>query len=72
MEFNFIVLGKNLRRIGEKKGNWMALKCFIGTGDKDYGEFYLNLNPKTGEGEILKKDGDYAYFLINEFTREIS
>ena len=63
MKFNYLILGtkgkKEENGFGQG-GDWLLLKCFY--QDK---EFYLNLNEKTGEGEIVRKDEE----LILEITK---
>ena len=71
MKFNFFVLGVNLEKqkngfSGE--GDWICLKSFV-ENEKGYGEFYLNLNPKTGKGEIVMKDPQYTDFLKEELVK---
>ena len=73
MKFKYIILGKGLAKQSNGfsgKGNWDLYKCFVDNG-KRYGEFYLNLNTKTGEGELLCKDKDYGVYLTTEFSKEM-
>jgi len=71
MKFDFVVLGVNLekKKIGFLgKGNWICLKSFV-NNERGYGEFYLNLNPKTGKGEIVMKNPQYIKFLEKELSK---
>lgn len=67
MKFNYIVLATNVDKREDcfsGEGDWMLLKCFV-ENENGYGEFYINLNTKTGEGEIVPKDLDYGNFLLS-------
>jgi len=46
-------------------GDWTIFKCFV--GDNDEGEFFLNLDLKSGRAEISLKDPDFANYLMNKF-----
>jgi hypothetical protein len=47
-------------------GDWIVTKVFVAEGE---GEFYLNLNPKEGVGEISIKDSDYGDIVLQELAR---
>ena len=80
LNFTIAVLGENLTRqlTGEQlaggftsnpPGDWMATKVFVADGE---GEFFLNLNPKLGMGEISIKDSDYGDIVVQELSRVLS
>jgi len=57
MTFNFICLGVDVAKkenCFSGKGDWTLFKVFTEDGK----EFYLNLNIKNGEGEMVKKEDD--------------
>ena len=67
MEFKYMYLGTNLKKAVNGfmgKGDWDLLKCFY----KDE-EFYLNINKKTGEAEIIAKNG-YSPQIIKGIKQE--
>lgn len=75
--FTTAILGRNLSRgIGkdalagsftsDPKGDWLALKIFVAEGE---GEFFLNLNSKTGQGEFSIKDPEYGDIVVRELAR---
>lgn len=73
MEFKTMPMGVEVGKLDNGfggKGDWVLLKCSY---DKDgaYGEFYLNLNPKTNEGELVRKDSGYSDVLMNAFREEM-
>lgn len=73
MKFDYIILGTNQRKTESgfvAGGDWTLIKCFV-SNPRGYGEFYLNLNQKTGEGEIVFKDTNYGDFLGKEFEMEM-
>lgn len=51
---------------GEKGGGWDLYKMFYNNA-----EFYFNINTKTGDAEILQKDGGYADELLTGLRREL-
>ena len=73
MKFHYTILGRNQMK-GKNgfsgEGPWICFKCFLDNG-KDYGEFYLNLNQMTKEGEFKFKDHSYGNFLTMEFAKEM-
>src|SRR5262245_1139066 len=73
LPFEFVNLGCDLYRTptglsGDRKGNWCAIKLFLGNGQKE-GEVFLNLNSALGKGEFSLKDPDYGDFLVAELAR---
>jgi hypothetical protein len=69
MKVSYLVLARNTGRqmIGfSGRGDWTIYKCFYENEGK-YGEFYINMNPKRGVMEIVGKDKDYAFDLIQAF-----
>lgn len=77
LEFMAAMLGENLSRgsgpdlfaggfTSTPAGNWIATKVFVADGE---GEFFLNLNPKEGIGEILMKDPEYGDIVLAELER---
>lgn len=80
MKFTYLILGEGLAKSENGgfsgKGDWTLFKCFVENktryGDNGYGEFFLNLNMKTGEGCLAMKDKNYSVFLEEEFSREMS
>jgi hypothetical protein len=77
LEFAVAILGIGLSRgegkdvyggafTSEPKGDWIATKVFVADGE---GEFYLNLNPVLGIGEISIKDSDYGETVLRELSR---
>lgn len=74
MNFTYLVLGHDMEKIKNgfaENGNWTLFKCFIREGKKGYGEFYININTRTGEGELVKKDDMFGDFLVKKFTEEL-
>jgi len=74
MKFKYILLGEGVAKTENGfsgKGNWDLYKCFV-KNENGYGEFFINLNRKTGEGEIKMKDTDYSDFLSREFANEMA
>ena len=56
-------MGQGLKKLDNgfgEGGDWDLYKCFY-NDDK----FFININLKTGEGEIVKKDNDFT-LEINE------
>jgi len=73
MKFEYLVLGIGLNKTKNGfsgEGDWDLYKCFV-NNPRGYGEFYINLNRRTGEGEIRFKDTEYADFLTKEFEAEM-
>jgi hypothetical protein len=77
LEFSVAILGMGLSRekgkdvyggafTSEPKGDWIATKVFVADGE---GEFYLNLNPVLGIGEISIKDSDYGETVLKELSK---
>jgi len=77
--FTVAIIGMNLSRgtgkdmyagafISEPKGDWIATKVFVADGE---GEFFLNLNPVLGIGEIAIKDPDYGNIVFKELSKII-
>jgi len=71
LPFEYAMFGHDLYRtptglIADKKGNWAAIKIFLGGGE---GELFLNLNPALGKGEFSMKDPDYGDFIVGELAR---
>jgi hypothetical protein len=77
VQFTFANIGEDLSQapgggFGTKQpGNWTALKIFLGDGDQE-GEFFLNLNPRTGRGQFSMKDPDYGDLVLGELARVLS
>ena len=66
-------MGRHLKKIadgfsGTEKGDWTIYKMFYERADGAEGEFYLNINERTGVANIAAKDIGYADVLINAFT----
>ena len=73
MKLNYLVLGSQMGKSDNGflgKGDWTLFKCFFDDRGK-YGEFFFNINTKTGEAEIRHKDADYADALTEAFGKEI-
>jgi hypothetical protein len=72
LPFEYAALGDDLYRgpngglSGDRKGNWIALKVFLGD---DEGEVFLNLNPVLHKGEFSVKDSDYGDFVVRELAK---
>jgi hypothetical protein len=77
LDFTVGLLGQRLTRgsgpdqfaggfTSEPPGDWIATKVFVADGE---GEFFLNLNPKEGIGEISIKDSDYGDIVLQELAR---
>jgi hypothetical protein len=77
LDFTVAILGQSLSRgsgadqIGggftsEPPGDWITTKVFVADGE---GEFFLNLNPKQGVGEISIKDPEYGNIVLRELSR---
>lgn len=47
-------------------GTWIATKVFVAGGE---GEFYLNLNPTEGRGEVSIKDEAYGNTIVREWAK---
>jgi hypothetical protein len=48
------------------RGPWIATKVFVADGE---GEFFLNLDPVAGVGEIALKDSDYGDIVMKELVK---
>jgi len=74
MNFTYLVLAKGMaKKTGggfSGTGDWMILKCFL-EEIQAYGEFFINLNLRSGEGEIACKDTAYSLDLIAAFSKEM-
>ena len=46
-------------------GSWIAVKVFVADGE---GEFYLNLSPSDGQGEISIKDEECGDIVVQELA----
>lgn len=71
MKFRYLVLANGVDKLENGfggVGDWVLLKVFV-ENKNGYGEFYINLNKATGEGEIVPKEFGCAHFLIKEFTK---
>ena len=77
LSFTAALLGQNLSRgvgkgqsvggfTSEPRGGWIATKVFVAD---DEGEFFLNLNPDTGQGEFSIKDPDYGDVVVRELGK---
>jgi hypothetical protein len=77
LDFDVAILGVSLSRgagpdefaggfTSSPPGRWMALKAFVANGE---GEFFLNLNPATGRGEVAIKDPEYGDVVVRELAR---
>jgi hypothetical protein len=74
--FVYAIIGNDLYRgatdgglSGDRKGNWIAVKLFLGTGDTDEGEVFLNMNPLLQKGEFSIKDSDYGDFVVGQLAK---
>lgn len=73
MKLKFMVIGTKQMKTNNgfvSGGEWTLLKCFYDEGGR-YGEFYFNLNPKTGEAEIVSKDVGYSKALLSGLEEEL-
>jgi hypothetical protein len=77
--FTVAIIGMNLSRgegkdmyagafTSEPRGDWIAAKVFVADGE---GEFFLNLNPVFGIGEIAIKDPEYGNIVLKELSKVI-
>jgi hypothetical protein len=77
LDLTLAILGQNLSRgsgtnqiaggfTSEPAGDWITTKVFVADGE---GEFFLNLNPKQGIGEISIKDPEYGNIVLKELSR---
>lgn len=80
LDFATAILGTSLSRqagpdmfaggfTSSPAGGWIATKVFVADGE---GEFFLNLNPAAGVGEISIKDEDYGDVVIAELARVLA
>lgn len=71
MKLNYFKLGSNMNKeengFSGTGGGWDLYKMFY----KNYYEFFININTKTGEAEILEKDTGYAPQLLAALTRTL-
>ncbi|HEX5324147.1 MAG TPA: hypothetical protein VFW40_10200, partial [Capsulimonadaceae bacterium] len=71
LPFTYVVLGENQTRMPDGSfadsppGGWKAMKLFLGDDD---GEFFFNLDPKSGQAEITEKDPDYGDYDIKQLA----
>jgi hypothetical protein len=77
LEFEVAILGTSLSRqpgsdqlagsfTSNPPGPWITAKVFVAGGE---GEFYLNLNPAEGLGEISIKDEEYGDIVVQELAK---
>jgi len=77
IEFDAAILGTSLSRqagpdqfagsfTSTPPGGWIAAKVFVADGE---GEFFLNLNPADGQGEISLKDQEYGDIVVRELAK---
>jgi len=75
MDFKYIILAIDAKKeengfsCSDAGGGWDLYKCFY-QNDDEYGEFYLNLNTQSHEGEIKMKDEKYGRTLIDALEKE--
>jgi hypothetical protein len=71
MNVQFIVLAVRVAKQHygfSGKGDWIVLKCFFDKNGQ-YGEFYINMNLRTWELEIVAKDPIYRPVLTDAFSQ---
>jgi hypothetical protein len=74
LPFTFAILGEHQSQtpgggFSEKpRGNWTAMKIFIGEGDQE-AEVFLNFNLVMRKGQFSMKDTDYADLVLRELAR---
>lgn len=68
LPFQAAILGQNLNDhlVAAPRGTWLATKAFVAGGE---GEFYMNLSPETGEGEISIRDPEYGNIVVRELAK---
>jgi hypothetical protein len=77
LEIDTAILGTSLSRgegadqfagsfTSDPPGDWLAVKVFVAEGG---GEFYVNLNPALGQGEVALKDECYGDIVVEELAR---
>jgi hypothetical protein len=68
LPFQAAILGQNLNDhlVSAPRGTWLATKAFVAGGE---GEFYMNLSPETGEGEISIKDPEFGNIVVRELAK---
>ena len=72
LEFDIAILGINQYRDdngsfdSNSEGDWIATKVFVADGE---GEFYLNINPVLGLGEISIKDSEYGDIVMSVLSK---
>ena len=47
-------------------GDWLVMKLFVSDGN---GEFFFNLNPKSGIGEFSIKDSEYGDIVLRDLAK---
>jgi hypothetical protein len=63
------VFGQNVKNRADGaqgRADWTLTKIYVADGE---GEFFLNLNPKAGIGEISIKDSGYGDIVVRELSR---
>ena len=74
LPFTFVNLGDNLSQAPgggfneTPRGNWTAIKIFIGEGEKE-GEVFLNLNRVIRKGQFSIKDPEYGDLVLAELAK---
>jgi hypothetical protein len=72
VQFTYAIIGGDLYRqadgglTGDRKGNWAAIKLFLGNGES---EVYLNLNSALGKGEFSIKDPEYGDSVVSDLAK---
>jgi len=77
LSFTTAILGRSLSRgagkdtlagsfTSDPEGDWIAVKVFVAEGE---GEFFLNLNSKSGQGEFSIKDPEYGDVVVRELAK---
>jgi hypothetical protein len=65
LPFDYVILGEQNSQVNgggmtvDNKGNWTAMKIFIGEGE-DESEVFLNFNTVSGKAQFSEKDIDYG------------
>ena len=75
MKFEWIGMGTGQKKLANGSfsngGDWKLMKCFY-KDEGRYGEFFININASTGEGEIVYKDKiSYGEALVAGFSKEM-
>lgn len=75
LPFEFAILGEHQSHVhgggfsSEPKGDWIAMKVFVGPAGDEEGEVFLNLNPALRKGEFSIKDADYGDIVLRELAK---